>query len=161
MRCDLTGWTEPPPPPADLTIERVRDRGAFHEAAVLHVDGFEYGEVPAEQVATFETCYGEVATGPYAPLCVYVVRDGDRPVATGWGLLDDDVVGVYGIATLPDARGRGAGTGFTARIMADAKAAGARTAILESSEMGESIYRRLGFRTVCEAVMLRGLFDGT
>jgi hypothetical protein len=44
--------------------------------------------------------------------------------------------------------------------MADARAAGGRTAILEASEIGESIYGRLGFRTVCEAVMLRGLFDG-
>jgi hypothetical protein len=43
--------------------------------------------------------------------------------------------------------------------MEDAKAAGARLAVLESTEMGRPIYERLGFRAVCDIATIRGPFD--
>jgi hypothetical protein len=44
----------------------------------------------------------------------------------------------------------------TARIMDDARRAGARLAVLQSSEMGFPLYQRLGFRTVCEMRVVAG-----
>jgi ribosomal protein S18 acetylase RimI-like enzyme len=81
---------------------------------------------------------------------VYVGYADGEPVATGLGAVTDRTVGVYNIATVPEARGRGCGAAMTRRIMADGEAAGCDVAILQSSEMGYPIYERLGFRTVVE-----------
>ena len=44
--------------------------------------------------------------------------------------------------------------------MADAQADGARWAILETSEMGRSVYERLGFRQVAKVAIYAGNFSG-
>ena len=44
--------------------------------------------------------------------------------------------------------------------MADAQVDGARWAILETSEMGRSVYERLGFRRVAEVAIYAGNFSG-
>ena len=71
-----------------------------------------------------------------------------RPVATALVLHGGEVASIFAVATVPDARGRGAGSAATLAAMHDARRRGARIAVLESSEMGYSIYVRLGFREV-------------
>jgi len=71
------------------------------------------------------------------------------PVATSALVLDAGVAGVYAVATLPDARGKGIGTYMTAVALGAARLQGYRVAILQSSSMGHSIYRKMGFRDVC------------
>jgi len=78
----------------------------------------------------------------------YVVEDAGVPVATALGITGEGHVGVFNVATLRAYRGRGYGAALTARAVADGVAAGARTAFLQSSEMGLRVYERLGFRTV-------------
>jgi predicted GNAT family acetyltransferase len=76
-------------------------------------------------------------------------------------LVVDEVVGIYNVATVPDARRGGFGTALTAAAMAYGLERGARWAILESSSMGMSVYERLGFRQVCEVVVYEGRFSVT
>ena len=79
---------------------------------------------------------------------VYVgYRDGE-PVSTGLGLRTGRTIGVYNIATVEPARGRGYGQAMTARVVADGVAAGCDVAILQASAMGQPIYARMGFRVV-------------
>lgn len=73
-----------------------------------------------------------------------------RPVATAVGMTTGDVVGIFNVGTLEDARGRGFGRALTVRAIADGVANGAQWAYLQSSAAGYSIYRRLGFETVEE-----------
>ena len=72
----------------------------------------------------------------------------------------DGIVAIYNVATVPAARRRGAGAAVTAAAMADAQVDGARWAILETSEMGRSVYERLGFRRVAEVAIYAGNFSG-
>lgn len=72
------------------------------------------------------------------------------PVSGGLGLVSDGTLGLYLIATHRDHRGRGFGGAVTERLMAEGKARGAREAVLHSSAMGLSVYRRLGFVEVCD-----------
>ena len=73
-----------------------------------------------------------------------------RPVATVLGMTTGDVVGVFNVGTLEDARGRGFGAALTVRAIADGVAKGAQWSYLQSSAMGFPVYRRLGFETVEE-----------
>ncbi|MDQ3822084.1 MAG: GNAT family N-acetyltransferase, partial [Actinomycetota bacterium] len=101
-------------------------------------------EAPAEVLAAL---YGEeVAALP--GLSIYLGYDGDEPVSTAVGYVEDDAVGVFNVATPPEHRRRGFGATLTARAARDGFAAGAQFAWLQSSPAGESVYRRMGFRQV-------------
>lgn len=73
-----------------------------------------------------------------------------RPVATSLGITSAGVVGIFNVATLKEARGRGFGRALTVRAIAEGVAGGATWAYLQSSAAGFSIYRALGFETVEE-----------
>lgn len=84
----------------------------------------------------------------------YVGRVDGEVVATALGHTIDDVTGVFNVATMPDDRGRGHGAALTARVVQQGFADGARLAFLQSSQMGHSVYRRIGFRDVEEYVLM-------
>jgi len=113
-------------------------------------------EMPSDGVTAFEERFLDVSVGAQAPVRAYLARKDGQPIATGFGIVHADVIGIYAVATLPEARRQGAGTALTARMMDDAKREGARYAILESSEMGFPVYERLGFHTACEITRLTG-----
>ncbi len=75
----------------------------------------------------------------------FVAREGGRIVATSNVSVIDGVAGVYCVSTIPEARGRGLGAYVTTEPLRRAGERGLTTAILHSSEMGDPIYRRLGF----------------
>jgi GNAT superfamily N-acetyltransferase len=81
---------------------------------------------------------------------IYVGYSDGTPVTTGIGIRTGRTIGVYNIATIEAARRRGLGSLMTARIAADGRASGCDVAILQASEMGRSVYERLGYRTVVE-----------
>jgi GNAT superfamily N-acetyltransferase len=85
-----------------------------------------------------------------ADCAIYVGYSAGAPVTTGLAIRTGRTIGVYNIATIEAARRRGLGSLMTARITADGRAKGCDVAILQASEMGLSVYERLGYRTVVE-----------
>lgn len=73
--------------------------------------------------------------------------DGE-PVATSVAIRSENAVGVYAVGTAESARRRGIGTAMTWAAIEAGRAWGAKAAILQASEMGEPVYRAMGFRTV-------------
>ena len=143
----LDGWSAPPRPDG-LSIEVVADAATFHDAMDVMFEGF---EMPPEVQPLFEERFRGLLgrTGPTQR--TYVARLDGQAVATSLGSVLDGIVAIYNVATVPAARRRGAGAAVTAAAMADAQADGARWAILETSEMGRSVYERLGFRQVARS----------
>src|SRR6266498_1424933 len=76
----------------------------------------------------------------------YLGRVDGRDVSTSVGYTVDDTVGVFNVATPAEHRGRGYGAALTTQAAREGFAAGADLAWLQSSAMGFSVYRRLGFR---------------
>ena len=69
-----------------------------------------------------------------------------RPACTSHVVLAGGVAGLYNIATHRVFRRRGLGTAMTLAAMRAAREHGYRTALLQASEMGEPVYRRIGYR---------------
>jgi GNAT superfamily N-acetyltransferase len=79
--------------------------------------------------------------------------DGE-PVASATAAFGEDGVTLFGGATLPEARGRGAYRALVAARWADAVARGTPALVTQASPMSRPILRRLGFREVCEIRIL-------
>lgn len=76
---------------------------------------------------------------------VLVRRDG-RAVACASLFTAGGYAFVTNVGTVPEARGHGSGTSATLAVLAMARDLGYRQASLAASEMGRSIYARIGFR---------------
>lgn len=71
-------------------------------------------------------------------------------VSTGTLVTHDDVAGVYSIATVEDHRGQGIGTDLTWEVLRRGRDDGCELGVLQSSEIGYSVYSKMGFETVVE-----------
>lgn len=58
---------------------------------------------------------------------------------------DKDTVGIYGLATLEDARGKGIGSALMTMALNRAKKEGFKRVVLQASKEGLGIYKKLGF----------------
>lgn len=72
-----------------------------------------------------------------------------EPVATSLLFMAGGVAGIYDVATLPEARGQGIGTALTVAPLLAARTRGYRFGVLQSTQMGLNVYRRLGFQEYC------------
>ena len=77
----------------------------------------------------------------------WVGYEDGKPVTTASAYVDDRFVGIYAVATLPEARGRGFGAAVT---WAATLCRPEMPATLQASSMGRPIYERMGYRTVAE-----------
>jgi len=71
-------------------------------------------------------------------------RDG-APLATSTLVSAAGVAGLYNVGTLPDARRTGLGRLVSVAAMVAGRDAGYRVGVLQSSPLGEPIYRAIGF----------------
>jgi len=81
-----------------------------------------------------------------APLQYFwILNQHGKPVCTSLVFLHDGVAGIYGVATLPEERGKGLGAFITAEPLRRVHELGYRVGVLQASEDGHPVYRRLGF----------------
>lgn len=80
---------------------------------------------------------------------LFVYYDGTTPLATvEFFPSDNATIGIYGLATLEDTRGKGIGSALMTKCLNLAKESGYRRVVLQASEDGIGIYRKLGFESV-------------
>lgn len=76
---------------------------------------------------------------------VVTAHEEGRPVSTATLVVVDDVAAVFGVATLGSHRRRGLGRAVTLAVLHEAVRRGADLAYLNPSELGDPVYRALGF----------------
>jgi GNAT superfamily N-acetyltransferase len=136
-----------PDPPPDLEVEQVSTPVAVREWTDLFDSSFGIDPPRGDDHPWLEP-FRRLALGVAAPCRLFLGRLGGRPVSCSLAFLDDDSVGLYGVGTPPEHRGRGYGSALTVAGIRWGADQGAAVAVLQASEMGAPVYHSLGFRTV-------------
>jgi ribosomal protein S18 acetylase RimI-like enzyme len=128
--------------PTGFTIEEVQDEAGLYEFRRVLIEGY---EIPVGMAQGWVDAALRVGIGR-TPWKMYLGRLNGEPVATNMLFNGGGVASVYGVATVPAARGKGIGGAITLKPLLEAREMGYRHAVLFSSEMGVHAYERIGFR---------------
>jgi GNAT superfamily N-acetyltransferase len=85
----------------------------------------------------------------------FLVYHEGRPVAASTLFVSDRIAGVYLVATTPQSRGKGFGSGVTWYALGQAMKRGCTLAVLQSTSMAIDMYKKLGFNEYCEISVFR------
>ncbi|MEX0325388.1 MAG: GNAT family N-acetyltransferase [Puniceicoccaceae bacterium] len=125
-----------------VDVRHASDEDALAIAVALLAEGY---PIPFEVSEFFMRgihLEGEQSNGSMANFIATV--DGE-PAACSSVCIEDGVAGIYCVATLEKARGRGLGTAITRAAVEYGRKHGANHALLHATEMGEPIYQKIGF----------------
>lgn len=151
MAADLLEVPLEEPPPPDLEIVPVIDAGTLDEfLRVIAADWLEWtdGETTPVQQRTLDAWRTQIPpklAGEPVPLR-WIGRVDGTVVATSRISIGAGVAGLYAISTLPLHRGKGYGRAMTIAALRAARRLDYRIGVLQASDLGYSVYRRLGFR---------------
>jgi GNAT superfamily N-acetyltransferase len=146
MATDLERLNEEIATPPGFTLQEIVDEGMLKEWFPVSMRGF---HSPEDIVQLYYDAYVHAGFGRNLPWHHYLGRLNDEPVAISSLLLHAGVAGVYGVATIPEARRQGIGAAMTLAPLCKARSLGYRIGILSPSEMGLGVYVRLGFQKYC------------
>ncbi|MEW2549726.1 GNAT family N-acetyltransferase [Streptomyces sp. NPDC047002] len=120
----------------------VRSADGLGDFTAVH--GAAYGTRPAA-ARFFHRVLASLPLTEDAPMQHVVVRAAGVPVAVASAFLHGGVAGLYNVATVPGARGRGFGTAAARAALAAARERGAPRAVLGAEPGAAGMYRALGF----------------
>ena len=135
-------------PPPDVEVRRATTPHDHYESARIAAAGF--GLPEPERLADEE---------PDPANVVYLAYLDGKPVARATGSYGEHGATLFGGATLPEARGRGAYRALVAARWEDAVARGTPLLVTQAGRMSRPILERIGFRAVCRIRILLDAFD--
>lgn len=152
MAADLWAMDVVAQVPDGLVVEGVETKEAlkqwyrvFHRACGL----------PAAAEEAWLDSFASIGFGASRTVQFYLGRLDGQPVATSFLILGGGVAGIYGVGTIPEVRGQGIGTALTRAPLYRAREQGYRVGVLVSSDMGFSVYQKIGFRQYCAVGLYR------
>ena len=145
MAADLHALNEDIAMHAGLTVERVTDDTALREW-MLTLQASDIPPGRREPDLRLQRPASYAADDAYR---LYLARLDGAPVGTASALAGVGVVGLYCVSVVREARRQGIGAAVTLAALREASEQGYRYGVLGASEMGEGVYRRLGFAQYC------------
>lgn len=134
---------KPGPIPADAKLKWVTDGKGVDDYSTVVAEAFQDLAFPKECSRGYFAC-AERVLSPYTLMAVVYLND--VPASTALAILSHGIAGIYWVGTVKSARGRGLAEYSVREVSNAAFAAGARKVVLQASQYGEPIYRRMGFR---------------
>ena len=128
-----------------LEVHVVADEEALRTWARVFTAG--YG-LPMEWETLVYEQWAKLGLG--FPLRNYLGYLNGKPVATSCLFMGGGAAGIYSVSTLPEARSKGIGAAMTLRPLHNARELGFHIGVLQSSDMGYTIYKKLGFKHLCQ-----------
>ncbi|NNU80219.1 GNAT family N-acetyltransferase [Halovulum dunhuangense] len=151
MACALARLAPPGPLPG-LHIEEAADAAARADWAALAARATGFSPEAAQALCRLEEQIPPEALRGQRRFTASL--DG-QPVATASTVVTGTVAGLYAVATLPEARGRGIAGALSLLALGLARDAGALTGVLQASDMGRPVYRRLGFAEISDYLLFQ------
>jgi GNAT superfamily N-acetyltransferase len=135
MICDLAQVEPPTNGELDLVPEPT-----FAQVADINDQAYGYKEEPFARA---------LGGAPAGNVHLYVAAvDGDPAACLIAEDHDPSDCGIYWVATLAKARGRGLASALMRRSLADAHQRGRKTSTLQATKMGQPVYERIGYRSI-------------
>lgn len=134
--------------PADHEVRRVVDPTGVADFRLASVAA---GAVPGsrrddEAAVATGAVFGSPTYLLGPEVAAFVAYASREPVAAALSFTDGDLSRIAWVGTVPTHRGRGLGTAVTRAAVCAGLELGSRFSVLESSALGESVYRAMGFR---------------
>jgi GNAT superfamily N-acetyltransferase len=148
MALDLRSMPTPPERPSDLVISSARSAADLLDWLEAFDRSIEVD--PRGTAHPWYEPFQHLGLDRRSPVELLVGRADGAPVACAMAFSGGGAVGLYGVMTVPSHRRRGYGSAMTAAGVAWGASRGHRFAILHATEMGEPVYRRMGFEAVGE-----------
>jgi len=145
MAADLDALNEDVTTPAGLTVERVTDDAALRKWMLT----LQASDIPPGRRAPDLRLQRPASYATDDEYRLYLARLDGAPVGTATAQIGVGAVGLYCVSVVPAARRQGVGAAVTLAALREAREQSYRYGVLGASEMGESIYRRLGFEQCC------------
>ncbi|PKL38468.1 MAG: hypothetical protein CVV44_11320 [Spirochaetae bacterium HGW-Spirochaetae-1] len=158
MAMDLDSFNKELSLPRELTVKEVATTEELRQWLRIYTDGFDYSSKLADFI--FNN-YGEIFLGTKKPARHYIAYYKGKPVATSSLFVTGNVAGLYNIVAVPEARHRGFGEALTLIPLIEAKKQGCVLAILQATDMGAGVYRKLGFEELCSLELYMKLYGSS
>lgn len=139
MLADLTTPAGVLAVPDGFRIQPVHDTTALATWSDISAAGF------GADTQIFYDAYARHGFGPQASSLHYIGYLAGQPVTSSTLLLAGGIASVYDVSTPPDLRRRGFGGAITFATLQEARRRGYRDAWIWSSQIGQSVYAKLGF----------------
>lgn len=138
MYLDLDAWQSATTPIPELKIIRATDEKTLHDFAL----------VLANDTQAFKQYFSWVASilTNDDPIEYYVGYVDGKPVVRGLICCFGQVAGLHGLSTSPLERNKGYGTAMQQFRLQRAKELGYHIAVLQASNSGHSLYKKLGYK---------------
>jgi GNAT superfamily N-acetyltransferase len=141
-QCDAIGK----PYPVGFSIHEVTDGTTMQTWLKVFTEGFGFPPLIRDIFLGLYEKHGYVSGNGVR---YFLGSLNDEPVGTTLLTFGGGLAGIYGVATLPQARRQGVGEAMTLATMRVAHAAGYRVGTLQATPMGLPVYRRLGWQEYC------------
>jgi len=142
----LDRMRDEPPELRGLDVHEVLDEADFGGWADVQRDTW---GLSAESDGAWRRAHLRLGFGTDLPLRNYVALLDGRPVGGAAVFLAEGVAGIYNVAVIPEARGKGIGREVTLAGLRDARELGFSLSTLGSSDLGLPVYLRIGYEEVC------------
>jgi GNAT superfamily N-acetyltransferase len=131
------------PAPSGFELRGVRDIGTARDFGIVAAEAYATSGLRRESAARL-FAMPERLLSPH--LRAFVGYIDDTPCSCAMALLSHGIAGIYWVGTIPEARGKGFAAQCTRAVGNEALERGARFVVLQASDQGEPVYRRMGYQ---------------
>ncbi|HXW35138.1 MAG TPA: GNAT family N-acetyltransferase [Acidimicrobiales bacterium] len=128
--------------PEGVSLDEVTNEKDREDFLGVTVEAYKEAPLPIDAARAQLSCI-EALRGPRVR--AVIARDHGVPVAAAMVVVSDGVAGVQMVGTIPSARRRGLAELCTRWVSDTGRELGATAVVLEASEAGEPVYKRMGF----------------
>lgn len=142
----LGGRVEGRPAPEGVELARVASESDAADYWRVATEAYASIGFPPEIFAFYDDPQGLWGENVVA----FLARADGRPAGIAMTIVSHGVAGIYWVGCTENVRGRGLGWAVTTAAVNAGFDLGAASASLQASPMGESLYRAMGFETICD-----------